>query len=152
MVGLKKILICSDLDRTIIPNGYQEESAHARALFCQLAEDADISLAYVSGRDKKLILDAIEEYHIPYQCLVPQNIDGLLVAGRCISCDHESLGTIRTIPTCMVTGQAAGVAAAVSAKQKIKPRNLDVRDIQNILVEQKAVIFDSLMQRMKVVN
>jgi hypothetical protein len=62
---LKKILICSDLDRTIIPNGYQEESAHARAVFRQLAEDSNIFLAYVSGRDKKLILDAIEEFYLP---------------------------------------------------------------------------------------
>ena len=65
MVRLKKILICSDLDRTIIPNGYQEESAHARAVFRQLAEDSNIFLAYVSGRDKKLILDAIEEFYLP---------------------------------------------------------------------------------------
>lgn len=65
MVGLQKALICSDLDRTIIPNGYQEESAHARPVFRQLVEDSDISLAYVSGRDKKLILDAIEEYYLP---------------------------------------------------------------------------------------
>ncbi|MEX1350569.1 MAG: HAD-IIB family hydrolase [Desulfobacterales bacterium] len=62
---MKKILICSDLDRTIIPNGYQEESAHARAVFRQLAEDSNIFLAYVSGRDKKLILDAIEEFYLP---------------------------------------------------------------------------------------
>jgi len=99
-----------------------------------------------------LRFDAIEEYQIPYRCLVPQKVDGLLVAGRCISCDHESLGTVRTIPTCMYTGQAAGVAAAVSARHKTLPRNLNVRDIQNSLVEQKAVVFDSLMQRLKVVN
>ena len=65
MIRLQKILICSDLDRTIIPNGCQEESAHARAIFRQLAEDSNISLAYVSGRDKKLILDAIEEFYLP---------------------------------------------------------------------------------------
>jgi len=53
------------LDRTIIPNGYQEESAHARPVFRELAEHANISLAYVSGRDKKLILDAIEEFYLP---------------------------------------------------------------------------------------
>jgi sucrose-6F-phosphate phosphohydrolase len=63
--GLQKILICSDLDRTLVPNGYQEESAHARALFRQLAEHSNIFLAYVSGRDKKLISDAIEEFHLP---------------------------------------------------------------------------------------
>ena len=62
---LQKILICSDLDRTLIPNGYQEESAPARPVFRRLAEHRDISLAYVSGRDRKLILDAIEEFYLP---------------------------------------------------------------------------------------
>ena len=62
---LQNILICSDLDRTIIPNGYQEESANARPVFRQLAEHPNIYLAYVSGRDKKLILDAIEEFYLP---------------------------------------------------------------------------------------
>jgi len=61
----QKILICSDLDRTIIPNGCQEESAHARPVLRQLAEHSNIYLAYVSGRDKKLILDAIEEFYLP---------------------------------------------------------------------------------------
>jgi HAD superfamily hydrolase (TIGR01484 family) len=58
-------LICSDLDRTLIPNGYQKESAPARPVLRQLAENVNIYLAYVSGRDKKLILDAIEEFYLP---------------------------------------------------------------------------------------
>ena len=62
---LNKILICSDLDRTIIPNGYQEESAHARPVFRKLAEHVNIYLAYVSGRDRQMIFDAIEEFYLP---------------------------------------------------------------------------------------
>jgi HAD superfamily hydrolase (TIGR01484 family) len=65
MAGLQKILICSDLDRTLIPNGFQEESAHARPVFRRLAEHSHIYLAYVSGRDRQLILDAIEEFYLP---------------------------------------------------------------------------------------
>ena len=65
MAGLQKILICSDLDRTIIPNGYQEESAHARPVFRHVTEHANIHLTYVSGRDKQLIIDAIEEFYLP---------------------------------------------------------------------------------------
>ena len=65
VAGLQNIIICSDLDRTIIPNGYQKESVHARPVFRQLAEHSNIYLAYVSGRDKKLILDAIEEFYLP---------------------------------------------------------------------------------------
>ena len=63
--GLPKILLCSDLDRTLIPNGYQEESADARAVFRLLAEHSNLYLAYVSGRDRKLILGAIEEFYLP---------------------------------------------------------------------------------------
>ena len=65
MANLQNILICSDLDRTLIPNGYQEESAHVRAVFRRLTEHSSIYLAYVSGRNRKLILDAIEEYYLP---------------------------------------------------------------------------------------
>ena len=65
MSELPKILICSDLDRTLIPNGCQEESAHARPVFRQLVEHSNIYLAYVSGRDKRLMIDAIEEFYLP---------------------------------------------------------------------------------------
>lgn len=65
MPELQKILLCSDLDRTIIPNGHQEESAHARPVLRRLAENDIIYLAYVSGRDRKLILEAIEEFYLP---------------------------------------------------------------------------------------
>jgi HAD superfamily hydrolase (TIGR01484 family) len=62
---LQKILICCDLDRTLIPNGFQEESTPARPVFRRIAEHSNIHLAYVSGRDRKLILDAIEEFSLP---------------------------------------------------------------------------------------
>ena len=65
MAELQKILICSDLDRTIIPNGYQEESAHCRPVLRKLVEHPNIYLTYVSGRDKRLILEAIEEFYLP---------------------------------------------------------------------------------------
>ena len=52
---------------------------------------------------------------VPYGCLVPRGIDGLLVAGRHISCDPSSHSFLREIPQCWLTGQAAGVAAALAA-------------------------------------
>jgi HAD superfamily hydrolase (TIGR01484 family) len=65
MAESDNIFICSDLDRTLLPNGFQQESALARPVFRRLAENAHIYLAYVSGRDKQLILDAIEEFYLP---------------------------------------------------------------------------------------
>ena len=61
----QKILLSCDLDRTIIPNGIQKESSLARPLLRRLAQCPNIYLAYVSGRDQKLILDAIEEFYLP---------------------------------------------------------------------------------------
>lgn len=60
-----KLLLCCDLDRTVLPNGHYPESAGARDLFRRLTQEESVSLAYVSGRDRRLLLQAIEQYQIP---------------------------------------------------------------------------------------
>lgn len=60
-----KLFLCSDLDRTILPNGLQDESPKARELLHVLARHSDITLAYVSGRNQSLLLEAITAYEIP---------------------------------------------------------------------------------------
>jgi HAD superfamily hydrolase (TIGR01484 family) len=62
---MKKILLCSDLDRTILPNGEQVESPGARELLARFVERYGITLAYVSGRNQSLILEAIDTFGIP---------------------------------------------------------------------------------------
>lgn len=62
---MKKYLLCTDLDRTLIPNGAQPESPGARALFSRLAMRKDVALAYVSGRHRALIERAIADYDLP---------------------------------------------------------------------------------------
>jgi HAD superfamily hydrolase (TIGR01484 family) len=59
------IWLCSDLDRTILPNGFQEESSGVRSVLRRLAERPEMTLVYVTGRNKALILDAIKEFTIP---------------------------------------------------------------------------------------
>jgi sucrose-6F-phosphate phosphohydrolase len=59
------ILLCSDMDRTILPNGVQDESPQVRSVLRLLVERPEIQLAYVSGRDKRLIQEAITEYDLP---------------------------------------------------------------------------------------
>jgi len=78
---------------------------------------------------------------IPYRCLVPREIEGLLVAGKAISTDRDSY--CRFLQITMVTGQAAGVAAAVCARKGITPRELekDVSELQRILLEQGAILY-----------
>lgn len=60
-----KLLICTDLDRTLLPNGPQPESAMARQYFSALVERSEIMLAYVSGRHRKLVQEAINHYLLP---------------------------------------------------------------------------------------
>jgi hypothetical protein len=80
-------------------------------------------------------------YDIPYRCLVPKAIENLLVAGKAISTDRDSYK--RFLQETMVTGQAAGVAAAVCARKGINPRELeqDVSELQDILVKQGVILY-----------
>lgn len=61
----ERLLLCTDLDRTLIPNGPQPESPGARQRFARLAERPEVTLAYVSGRHKALIQQAINNYRLP---------------------------------------------------------------------------------------
>ncbi|MGD0100884.1 MAG: FAD-dependent oxidoreductase [Acidobacteriota bacterium] len=80
-------------------------------------------------------------YDIPYRCLVPKLIDNLLVAGKAISTDRDSYK--RFLQETMVTGQAAGVAAAVCALKNTTPRQLeqDVSELQEILLKQGVILY-----------
>ena len=61
----ERLLICTDLDRTLIPNGAQPESPGARERFARLVDRPEVVLAYVSGRDRSLVEEAIDEYLLP---------------------------------------------------------------------------------------
>ena len=79
-----------------------------------------------------------EGYDIPYRCLVPKSVDNLLVAGRCISSEQQPYESHRAMAPIMAIGQAAGTAAAICAEQNVRPRDLDVRLLQERLIEQGA--------------
>jgi len=80
------------------------------------------------------------KYQIPYRILVPKTVDNLLVAGRCVSCTHEALGSLRVMPQCGVMGQAAGVAAVLSLRADCPPRRLDAKSIQQELQRQHCIV------------
>jgi hypothetical protein len=75
----------------------------------------------------------LRPYEIPYRCLVPLGVEQLLVAGRCISADHDAHARSRNMPACMATGQAAGVAAAVAIDAGTTVRDAPVARIQDVL-------------------
>ena len=75
-----------------------------------------------------------ESHGIPYRCLTPNGLSNLLVAGRPISCDREIFGSVRVMPVCLVTGQAAGTAAALSCNQEKRDvHNIDVKLLRQTL-------------------
>lgn len=72
-------------------------------------------------------------YDIPYRCLVPQKVDGLLCAGRNISATHLALASVRVMGPAMCLGEAAGKAAALCVKDGVEPRAVNVRELQDAL-------------------
>jgi ribulose 1,5-bisphosphate synthetase/thiazole synthase len=79
---------------------------------------------------------AEDTIRLPYGSLLPQGMDNLLVAGRCISAEEEAMGQLRLIPVCSATGQAAGTAAALAARAKVTPAKLDISQLQKALASQ----------------
>ena len=77
---------------------------------------------------------------VPYGCLVPRDIDGLLVAGRHISCDPSSHSFLREIPQCWLTGQAAGAAAALAVAKRCAPRAVPIAELQTALRRQQVLL------------
>ncbi len=77
---------------------------------------------------------------VPYGAIVPVALDGLLAPGRHLACDATSHSFLREIPQCWLTGQAAGVAAALAAGRGVAPRALPVGDIQAALAKQGAFL------------
>ena len=77
-------------------------------------------------------------YDIPLRCLLPRNTDRVIVAGRCISGTHEAHSSYRVMPIVMATGQAAGVCAALAAREGMPPRQVPIRAVQRELLRQGA--------------
>jgi 2-polyprenyl-6-methoxyphenol hydroxylase-like FAD-dependent oxidoreductase len=109
-----------------------------------LKQDIDQSRKHVDnicrGRRNRgdSLHDADPAFDIPYRCLYPREIDGLVVSGRCISIDHPA-GLVIAIRDGIQTlgiGQAAGAAAALAAQGKVQPRELNVGLLQDTLVSQ----------------
>jgi FAD dependent oxidoreductase len=80
------------------------------------------------------------DYDIPYRSLVPEKIDGLLMAGRCLSATREAAGSVRMGAQCMASGHAAGIAASMAARDGVAARAVPVASLRRALQEQLAII------------
>jgi len=82
---------------------------------------------------KKSTYKSGESYGIPYRCLTPKGYSNLLVAGRCISCDRYMQASVRVMPGCFITGQAAGMAASVAVQSGADTDKIDVNVLREKL-------------------
>lgn len=97
------------------------------------AGEGDASDPYVAG----LVLP-FQEFSVPLGCLLPQGLDGILVAGRCISTTHEADGWTRNQPVMMQIGEGAGSVAALAAMEGKTPRDVDIAKVQGSLRQHAA--------------
>jgi glycine/D-amino acid oxidase-like deaminating enzyme len=81
-----------------------------------------------------------ETVSIPYRTLLPQKIEGLLVAGRCFSATHDAHASVRSMAQCMAMGQAAGVAAALCAQFGFTPREVTYPQLRDSLLHMDAIL------------
>lgn len=66
-----------------------------------------------------------DDYEIPYECFVPERGESLLVAGRCLSAEHEAMASARVTAQCFSYGHAIGHAAAIAVRDGVAPRAID---------------------------
>lgn len=85
------------------------------------------------GGDRALMDNVGTGYGIPYRTMLPRGVEGLITVGRCISADHVAYGSTRNTPGCAMTAQAGGIAAALAAAGGVRPRAVDVADVQAAL-------------------
>ena len=79
-------------------------------------------------------------YNIPYRCLVPDGIENLIVASRCISSTHEAHSSLRVMPIVWAVGQAGGTAASICVKKKTLPPVVKADELRKMLISQKAFL------------
>lgn len=91
---------------------------------------------FVDGYNIIILPSSGRYFQIPYRCLIPINLDNILVAGRCVAGDHISHAAMRNMMACTVTGQGAGVASAISIRDNVLVRNVNIRNLQDELLKQ----------------
>jgi hypothetical protein len=78
-------------------------------------------------------LDKMKIHDVPFRSLLPEKLDGLLVAGRCLSATHVAASAGKSMGNCLATGHAAGLAAAIAARKGCPPRDVKIRELQDAL-------------------
>ena len=95
---------------------------------------------FLEEYNKSLHYEKGEAYGIPYRSLIPVSFDNVLTAGRCMGTDRQMEASIRVMPGCFITGQAAGTAAAMAVEAGGAVRSVDVKKLQKALAEDGAYL------------
>lgn len=156
--GRRNAMYCVDILRQKVP-GFEKaklrnfgmtlgtrESRKVDGLYCLTKDDVmnqgrfedsiGIFPEFIDGIGYLILPTTGRYYQVPYRCLVPKKVDNLLVAGRCISGDRVAHVSYRNMSCCVMTGQSAGVAAAVSLKTGTTTATVDVKKVQEELGRQ----------------
>lgn len=126
IMGVKKLLY-QDALKGAVPND----------TICLCSYFIDIHSGNTSETYTKRVA---KPYGIPYGCTVAKELDGLMMAGRCISVDAITFGSSRIMGACMAVGEAAGAGAAIAVKNHIEPRAVDPEDVRTVLRGRGAVL------------
>jgi hypothetical protein len=129
------------IDDVLSSRRFEDSIAVFPQFYDMLSPDADMNKAGPrDGGYNGYICSYPEDgkvFEIPYRSLLPLGVDNLLVAGRCICADHVAESGIRAICACMYTGQAAGTAAAIAARQGLTPRTVPAAVLRESLRSQQ---------------
>jgi hypothetical protein len=124
-----------ELTRNDVESGARFGDAIARGSYPMSVQSSD-----KPGMRHHLFVRDGGDYDIPYRCLVPKTMNGLLVAGRCLSATREAIGSARMGAQCMAYGQAAGSAAALAVAQNVAPREINIESLRASLKKQRVII------------
>jgi len=91
---------------------------------------------FLDGNDIAVMPSTGRYFQVPYGVVLPQKLENLLVSGRCVAGDKVSHAATRQMMCCAVTGQGAGITAAVSLKSGVTCRDVDVSKVQERLARQ----------------
>ena len=131
----RRIVGAYELTRADVENGARFPDAIARGAYPMSVQ----SQTHANVREHLFVRDG-GDYDIPYRALIPRDMDGLLVAGRCLAATREAVGSARMGAQCMAYGHAAGVAAALAARSGAPPRGLNIANLREALQAQHAIV------------
>lgn len=102
----------------------------------EFPDTIDIFPEFLDGNRIAILPTTGRYFQVPFGVTVPQGVDNLLVAGRCVAGDKTSHAATRQMMCCTVTGQGAGVASALSIEQGVVSRDVDISTVQAALKDQ----------------